>query len=29
MGDFSPDGKYLVYDRDTDRGDIFLLENYR
>ncbi len=26
---WSPDGKALVYVRDTDQGDIFVIENYR
>jgi Tol biopolymer transport system component/predicted Ser/Thr protein kinase len=26
---WSPDGKSLVYTRDTDQGDIYLIQNYR
>ena len=28
-GTFSPDGNSFVYDRDTDRGDVYLIENYQ
>ena len=28
-GAFSPDGNLFVYDRDTDRGDVYLIENYK
>ncbi len=28
-GDWSPDGRFIVYTRDTDRGEIYLVENYR
>jgi hypothetical protein len=28
-GAWSPDGRSLVYTRDADRADIFVIENYR
>jgi TolB protein len=28
-GGWSPDGKALVYTRDTDSGDVYMIENYR
>ena len=28
-GSFSPDGKSFVYDRDSDKGDVYLIENYQ
>jgi Tol biopolymer transport system component len=28
-GGWSPDGKTIVYTRDTDQGDIYVIENFR
>jgi Tol biopolymer transport system component len=28
-GEWSPDGKTIVYTRDADQGDVYTIENYR
>ena len=29
MGGFTPDGQKIVYTRDRDWGDLYVIENYR